>query len=54
MPNMDGFTVAELLKQNPQTKNIPIVIISVIFEKEKGYRLGISDYITKPLSGNIN
>ena len=50
MPNMDGFTVAELLKQNPQTKNIPIVIISVIFEKEKGYRLGISDYITKPLN----
>ncbi|MDD5065826.1 MAG: response regulator [bacterium] len=48
MPGMDGFTLLELLKQNPITKDIPVVIISVIFEKEKGYKLGVSDYITKP------
>jgi CheY-like chemotaxis protein len=48
MPNIDGFTIAELLKQNPSTKNIPIVIISAIFEKERAFKLGISDYITKP------
>ncbi|MBN1621467.1 MAG: response regulator, partial [Endomicrobiales bacterium] len=48
MPNIDGFTIAELLKQNPVTKDIPIVIISAIFEKERAYKLGIADYITKP------
>lgn len=48
MPQVDGFAVAELLKQNPTTKDIPIVIISAIFEKTKAYKLGISDYITKP------
>ncbi|MBN1384346.1 MAG: response regulator [Elusimicrobia bacterium] len=48
MKGMDGFAVAELLKQNPDTKDIPIVIVSAIFEKEKGYKLGAVDYITKP------
>ncbi|HBU69558.1 MAG TPA: hypothetical protein DEE98_04145 [Elusimicrobia bacterium] len=48
MPNMDGYSVAALLKQNPKTKNIPIVIVSVVYEKEKGYKLGVADYITKP------
>ncbi|MBI5360484.1 MAG: response regulator [Planctomycetes bacterium] len=48
MPNMDGFTVAELLKQNPKTQNIPVVIVSIVFDKEKGYKLGVADYITKP------
>jgi PAS domain S-box-containing protein len=48
MPHMDGFTVAEILRQNPKTKNIPIIIVSVVQEKEKGYRLGVADYITKP------
>ncbi len=48
MPHTDGFTVAELLKQNPKTKDIPIVIISVMDEKEKCFRLGAADYISKP------
>lgn len=48
MPNMDGYSVAEILKQNPKTKDIPIVVVSVLFEKERGYKLGVSDYITKP------
>lgn len=48
MPNMDGFTVTELLKQNPKTQNIPVVIVSIVFDKERGYKLGVADYITKP------
>jgi PAS domain S-box-containing protein len=48
MPSVDGFMIAELLKQNPSTKDIPIVIISAIFEKDRAYKLGVSDYITKP------
>jgi len=50
MPKMDGYFVAKLLKQNPKTKDIPIVIVSAVFEKEKCYRLGIADYITKPFN----
>ena len=48
MPLIDGYSIAELLKQNPATRDIPIVMVSVAFEKEKGYRLGVADYITKP------
>ncbi|MBN1822798.1 MAG: response regulator [Endomicrobiales bacterium] len=48
MPQVDGYFVTKLLKQNPATKDIPIVIVSAILEKEKCFRLGISDYLTKP------
>lgn len=48
MPNIDGFSVTELIRQNPKTKDIPVVIISAVYEKEKGYKVGVSDFLTKP------
>ena len=53
MPKMDGYFVTKLLKQNPKTKDIPIVIVSAVFEKEKCFRLGIADYITKPFDSAL-
>ena len=50
MPDLDGFDVTVVLKSDPITKDIPIVIISVIEDKSKAYRLGANDYITKPFS----
>ncbi len=52
MPEMDGFEVCRRLKQNPITKDIPIIFISAIHElseKVKGFRIGGVDYITKPI-----
>lgn len=48
MPEMSGFDVAAVLKNDPLTMNIPIVILSIVEEKERGYRIGIDRYITKP------
>ncbi|KYC36155.1 hybrid sensor histidine kinase/response regulator [Scytonema hofmannii PCC 7110] len=58
MPQINGFEVAAVLKNNPQTTAIPIIILSIIEDKERGYRLGIDRYLTKPihkedLLGNI-
>lgn len=53
MPQVDGYFVAKLLKQNPRTKDIPIVIVSAVFEQEKCFRLGIADYITKPFDSAV-
>jgi CheY-like chemotaxis protein len=50
MPDIDGFDVTTLLKNDPQTSDIPILIISVVEDKQKAYRLGANDYITKPVS----
>lgn len=51
MPGMDGFEVCRLLKENPETRDIPVVFMTVLSEtvdKVKGFDLGAVDYITKP------
>ncbi|MDD5288797.1 MAG: response regulator, partial [Dehalococcoidales bacterium] len=50
LPDLDGFDVTSVLKSDPETKDIPILIVSVIEDKSKAYRLGANDYITKPFS----
>ncbi|MEN9260540.1 MAG: response regulator [Thermostichus sp. HHBFW_bins_43] len=49
MPEMGGFDVAAVLKSNPETVEIPIVILSIVEDRERGYRLGIDRYFTKPI-----
>lgn len=50
MPQMNGFDVAAILKNNPLTVDIPIIILSIIEDKERGYRIGIDRYLTKPIN----
>ena len=49
MPNMGGFDVAVVLKNDSQTKGIPIIMLSIFEDKQMGYRLGIDRYMTKPI-----
>jgi response regulator RpfG family c-di-GMP phosphodiesterase len=51
MPLMDGFEVCRQLKNDPETKNIPIIFLTAKSESEnvvKGFELGAVDYVTKP------
>ncbi|NJM14273.1 MAG: response regulator [Bacteroidales bacterium] len=51
MPDMDGFEVCEKLKENPDTKNIPVIFLTAKTDTEdivKGFHMGGVDYITKP------
>jgi signal transduction histidine kinase/CheY-like chemotaxis protein len=48
MPQKDGWQVLAELKQNPETRDIPILICSILQEEEKGYNLGASEYLVKP------
>jgi two-component system, sensor histidine kinase and response regulator len=57
MPEMDGFEVARILKQNPKTKDIAVIFVTAISKEEKytlqGYEEGAVDYLHKPLEVNI-
>lgn len=57
MPGMNGFEVAELMRANHKTKDIPIIFITAINKEEeyifKGYELGAVDYLYKPISNEI-
>lgn len=50
MPQINGFDVAAILKNDPQTMGIPIIILSIIEDKARGYLLGIDRYLTKPIN----
>lgn len=47
MPGINGFEVAKHLKDDPNTQNIPIIILSVLAHDSQ-FRQGILDYISKP------
>ena len=56
LPKMDGFEVCERLKNDPQTKKIPIIMLTAKGEEEdviKGLEVGADDYITKPFSPKV-
>jgi PleD family two-component response regulator len=52
MPIMDGYETCMKLKENPATKDIPVIFASAMneeFNKVKGFELGAVDYVTKPI-----
>ena len=49
MPEMDGYEVLQHLKSNPETNNIPVIIMSALSDMQsivKGYQLGATEYVT--------
>lgn len=53
LPDIDGFGVCEILRRNPETASLPILIVSAWGTpdaKMLGLELGALDYITKPFS----
>ena len=52
MPNMDGFEVCRILKDNPELQSIPVIFMTALSDtvnKLKGFELGAADYVTKPI-----
>lgn len=49
LPKKDGWEVLQELKKDPQTQDIPVVIISIVDNKELGFSLGAADYLIKPV-----
>ena len=49
MPGMNGWNVLSLLKNDPATAEIPVIMLSVVDNKNLGYALGASDCLNKPI-----
>jgi PAS domain S-box-containing protein len=49
MPNVDGWSVLADIKSDPGTRDVPVVICSIIDQEEKGYSLGAAGYLLKPI-----
>ena len=49
MPNKDGWQVIEEIKANPLTSHIPVIICSIIEDRDRAYQLGAVDYLVKPI-----
>ena len=50
MPDIDGWAVLEALKSDPALRNIPVVMLTMVDDSERGYTLGAADYVTKPVN----
>jgi len=49
MPSMDGWTVLTTLKNTPELARIPVIIVTMMNDKNLGYALGASEFMTKPV-----
>lgn len=50
LPDIDGFEVLKRLKDHSSTRDIPVIILSIIEDNEQCFRLGASDYLPKPIN----
>ncbi len=53
MPEMNGFDVAAVLKNDPSTMDIPIIVLSIVQDKTRGFRIGVDRYLTKPIDTGL-
>ena len=49
MPNTDGWTLLTELKSDPATRDIPVIVCSILEQADKGFSLGATDYLVKPI-----
>ncbi|MDH3970568.1 MAG: response regulator, partial [Gammaproteobacteria bacterium] len=53
MPGMDGWAVLRMLKADPDLHKIPVIMLTMIDDRMRGYSLGAVDYLTKPVDREL-
>lgn len=53
LPDKDGWEILQELKTDPEIKDIPVIIASIVDNKDLGFALGASDYLVKPVDKNV-
>jgi GAF domain-containing protein/CheY-like chemotaxis protein len=52
MPGMDGWTVLSALMADPELRDIPVIMLTIVEDRSTGYALGASEYLSKPVDRN--
>ncbi|MEM7250214.1 MAG: response regulator [Pseudomonadota bacterium] len=52
MPGMDGWQVLSALKADSETAELPVVLMTMLDDRETGFALGATEYLTKPIDRN--
>ena len=53
MPGGSGLETLAALRKNPETANIPIIVVSIVDQKQVGFALGAADYLIKPIRKSV-
>lgn len=53
LPHKDGWEILQDIKSDPQIKDIPVIIYSIIDNKDLGFTLGATDYLVKPMDKEL-
>ncbi len=53
MPRKDGWQVLRELKGNPETQDIPVIVLSIVDDQRLGFSLGAAEYIIKPVEKDV-
>jgi adenylate cyclase len=49
LPDLDGWTVLAALKGSPELADIPVIVLTIIDDRARGYALGAAEYLVKPI-----
>ncbi|MEP7200822.1 MAG: ATP-binding protein, partial [Chloroflexota bacterium] len=53
MPQLNGFEVAAQLRNDPRTLRLPIIMLSIIHDAQRGARVGVDRYLSKPMDAHV-
>jgi PAS domain S-box-containing protein len=52
MPKIDGWSVLGIMKSEPDLEHIPVIMLTIVDDRNLGFSLGASEYMTKPIDRN--
>ncbi|MBN1487308.1 MAG: GAF domain-containing protein, partial [Anaerolineae bacterium] len=50
MPDKSGWDIIKELKSDPETRDIPVIVCSIVSDSERGMSMGVADYLVKPIT----
>ena len=53
MPDLDGWSVLKALKADPDLSEIPVILVTIMGDRDLGFALGAADYLTKPIDREV-
>jgi CheY-like chemotaxis protein len=53
MPDLDGWTVLRALKADPELHEIPVLLVTIMGDRDMGFALGAADFVTKPFDREV-